>query len=198
MSTFIGQLIGFAVIVWLVVKYVVPPVRTMMQKQQDAVRAALAESASAAQKLESADEEHAKAVEDARTEAPGSPRRRAATLTGSPSIDASRPRPTPSASRRRAHSRFNLLHQQNIRELRPTSVPSPCRRPPIWCAAHVADPAAQSATVDRFLDELDEMAPSPAVLEAGATLNLRAASRDALAELVSKFDRWPTDSTPTD
>ena len=61
MSTFIGQLIGFAVIVWLVVKYVVPPVRTMMQKQQDAVRAALAESASAAQKLESADEEHAKA-----------------------------------------------------------------------------------------------------------------------------------------
>ena len=26
--------------------------------------------------------------------------------------------------------------------------------------AHVADPAAQAATVDRFLDELDEMAPS--------------------------------------
>lgn len=53
---------------------------------------------------------------------------------------------------------------------------------------YVADPGAQSQTVDRFLDQLDEMAPSPAVLEAGATLNLRAASREALAELVKKFD----------
>ena len=41
MSTFIGQLIGFAVIVWLVVKFVVPPVRTMMANQQEAVRKAL-------------------------------------------------------------------------------------------------------------------------------------------------------------
>ena len=29
--------------------------------------------------------------------------------------------------------------------------------------AHVADPAAQAATVDRFLDDLDDMAPSSAV-----------------------------------
>ena len=36
-------------------KYVVPPVRTLMQKQQDAVRAALAESAEAAKKLDDAD-----------------------------------------------------------------------------------------------------------------------------------------------
>ena len=48
MSTFIGQLIGFAVIAFILVKWVVPPVRTLMQKQQDAVRVALAESAEAA------------------------------------------------------------------------------------------------------------------------------------------------------
>ncbi|MDM2593169.1 F0F1 ATP synthase subunit B/delta, partial [Mycobacteroides abscessus] len=48
MSTFIGQLIGFAVIVFLVVKYVVPPVRTLMAKQQDAVRQQLADSKTAA------------------------------------------------------------------------------------------------------------------------------------------------------
>ncbi len=61
--------------------------------------------------------------------------------------------------------------------------------PTVLVRAHVDDPAAQSATVDRFLDELDAMAPSSAVLAAGATLNLRAASRDALAELVRKFDQ---------
>ena len=46
-STFIGQLIGFAVIVFLVWKYVVPPVRNMMQRQQEAVRTQLAEHAEA-------------------------------------------------------------------------------------------------------------------------------------------------------
>ena len=40
MSTFIGQLIGFAVIVFILMKWVVPPVRDMMHKQQDAVRTA--------------------------------------------------------------------------------------------------------------------------------------------------------------
>ena len=44
MSTFIGQLIGFAVIVYILWRFVVPPVKTLMQKQQDAVRTALAES----------------------------------------------------------------------------------------------------------------------------------------------------------
>ena len=33
MSTFIGQLIGFAVIAWILWRYVVPPVKTLMQKQ---------------------------------------------------------------------------------------------------------------------------------------------------------------------
>ena len=54
MSTFIGQLIGFAVIALILWRYVVPPVRTLMQKQQEAVRTALAESAEAAKKLEDA------------------------------------------------------------------------------------------------------------------------------------------------
>ena len=35
MSTFIGQLIGFAVIVFILMKWVVPLVRDMMHKQQD-------------------------------------------------------------------------------------------------------------------------------------------------------------------
>ena len=167
MSTFIGQLIGFAVIVWLVVKYVAPAVRTMMQKQQDAVRAALAESASAAQKLESADEEHAKAVEEARREG--------ARVTEEARSDSvriaqlSREQAAADAERIKAQGsqHVNLLHQQKIRELRADLGAESVRRAAVLVRAHVDDPAAQSATVDRFLDELDAMAPSSAVLAGG-------------------------------
>jgi F0F1-type ATP synthase membrane subunit b/b' len=68
MSTFIGQLIGFAVIVFILWRYVAPPLKKMMQKQQDAVRTALAESAEATTKLADADAMHAKALEDAKAE----------------------------------------------------------------------------------------------------------------------------------
>ena len=54
--------------------------------------------------------------------------------------------------------------------------------------AHVADPAAQAATVDRFLAELDQMAPSAVVIDTAATSKLRAASRESLAVVVGKFD----------
>lgn len=48
MSIFIGQLIGFAVIAYILWRYVVPPMKALMAKQQEAVRTALAESAEAA------------------------------------------------------------------------------------------------------------------------------------------------------
>jgi F-type H+-transporting ATPase subunit delta len=54
--------------------------------------------------------------------------------------------------------------------------------------AHVADPAAQAATVDRFLDDLDGMSASTVVIETGATARLRAASRQAMAALTEEFD----------
>src|SRR5271155_1269525 len=69
MSTFIGQLIGFAVIVWMIVRFVVPPVRKMMADRQDAVRQQLADSAAAADRLAEASRAHSKAKEDAHAEA---------------------------------------------------------------------------------------------------------------------------------
>jgi len=50
MWTFVGQLGGFAVIVWLVVRFVVPPVRKLMAARQDAVRQQLTDAASAAER----------------------------------------------------------------------------------------------------------------------------------------------------
>src|ERR1700749_3325999 len=69
MSTFIGQLVGFAAIVLLVVRYVVPPVRRLMAARQDAVRQQLSDAATAAERLTGATTAHSKAVEAAKSDA---------------------------------------------------------------------------------------------------------------------------------
>jgi ATP synthase F0 subunit b/ATP synthase F1 delta subunit len=192
MSTFIGQLIGFLVIIWMVRRYVVPPVKTMMKNQQDAVRAALDESAASAKKLADADAMHTKALEDAKNEASrvtneakSDSERIAEQLREQAGVDAER-------IKAQGVQQVQLLRQQTIRELRKNLGAESVQRAEELVRAHVADPVAQAATVDRFLDELEAMAdsesPSSAVFEAGASVNLRVASREALAALVKKFD----------
>jgi F-type H+-transporting ATPase subunit delta len=189
MSTFIGQLIGFAVIVYILWRYVVPPIKSLMQKQQDAVRTALADSAEAEKKLADADAMHAKALADAKAEsakvteeARSDSGRIVAQLEEQAVADAER-------IKIQGEQQVQLLRQQTIRELRQGLGAESVERAAELVRAHVADSAAQSATVDRFLDELDAMAPASVALETGATLNLRAASREALAALVSEFDQ---------
>lgn len=105
MSIFIGQLIGFAVIAFIIVKWVVPPVRTLMRNQQEAVRAALAESAEAAKKLADADAMHAKALADAKAESEKVTEEAKQDSSASPRSCPNRPAPRRSGSRPKAHSR---------------------------------------------------------------------------------------------
>jgi ATP synthase F1 delta subunit/ATP synthase F0 subunit b len=188
MSIFIGQLIGFAVIAFIIVKWVVPPVKGLMQKQQEAVRVALAESAEAAKKLEDADAMHAKALEDAKSEsakvtdeAKHDSERIAEQLKEQAAVDAER-------IKVQGAQQVQLMRQQLIRQLRTGLGAESVQKAGDLVRAHVADPAAQSATVDRFLDELEQMAPSTATVEPGASSNLRAASREARAALAASFD----------
>jgi F-type H+-transporting ATPase subunit delta len=80
------------------------------------------------------------------------------------------------------------MRQQLIRQLRAGLGDEAVQKASELVRSHVADPAAQAATVDRFLDELDEMAPSSATIETGASARLRSASRDAFAALSNEFD----------
>lgn len=188
MSTFIGQLIGFAVIVFIIVKWVAPLVKGMMTNQQEAIRAALAQSAEAAQKLADADAMHAKALADAAAEssrvtgeAKQDSERIKAQLAEQAGVDAER-------IKAQGGQQVLLLRQQLVRELRVGLGDEAVAKAADLVRAHVADPAARAATVDRFLDDLDQMAPSGAVVQTGATAGLRAASREALANLVAEFD----------
>ncbi|MGB3356960.1 MAG: F0F1 ATP synthase subunit B/delta [Mycobacterium sp.] len=188
MSTLIGNLVGFAIIGFLVWKYVVPLVRKMMHQQQEAVRVALEESKSAEEKLANADQMHAKALEDAKSD--GAKVTDEARADSARIVEQLREQAGTDAERIKAQGeqQVQLLRQQTIRGLRQNLGVESVQRAEDLVRNFVADPAAQSSIVDKFLDELDDMAPSPAVLTAGATLNLRAASRDALAALVKEFE----------
>src|SRR6478609_9223768 len=153
MDIFIGNLIGFVVIAFIIWKWVVPPVRTMMKKQQDAVRTALAESAEAA-----------KVTDEARQDS----ERIEAQLTEQAGVDAER-------IKAQGAQQVQFMRQQLIRQLRQGLGNESIQKADELVRAHVADPAAQAATVDRFLDDLDQMAPSEAVVETAASARLRAA-----------------------
>lgn len=188
MSTFIGQLIGFAVIVFLVVRYVVPPVRRMMQAQQDTVRRQLEESAAAAEKVAQADQQHAKAVEEAKAdaarvveEARADAEKISAQLREQADAEVERIKVQGAAQ-------VQLLRQQLIRELRAHLGSESVNRARELVRDHVSDDDRRSATVDRFLDELDAMAPSEAVLDDPVGARLRATSRESLQAVVARFD----------
>jgi F-type H+-transporting ATPase subunit delta len=187
MSTFIGQLVGFAVIVWLIWRYLVPPLRKLMADQQNTVRQQLADSSAAADRLAAASRAHAKAKEDANAEA-----RR---LTEEAQSDAQR---IGEQLREQAESdaeriklqgarQAELLRSQLVRQLRQDIGAESVRRASDLVRGYVAEPGQQSATVDRFLDDLDEMATSTADVEDPVATKMRSASRLALTGLLDQF-----------
>jgi ATP synthase F0 subunit b/ATP synthase F1 delta subunit len=188
MSTFIGQLVGFAVIVWLVWRYVVPPVRRLMTARQDTVRQQLKDSAAAADRLKEAGQAHDKAVEEAKSEAEqvveeaqSDAERIAEQLQAQAEIDAER-------IKVQGARQVELLRAQLTRQLRLELGHESVRQAGELVRNYVADPAQQSATVDRFLDELDAMAPEAADVDFPLKAKMRSASRRALGNLVERFD----------
>jgi len=195
MSTFIGQLIGFAVIVWIIMKYVAPPVRTLMAERQEAVRTQLEESSRAAQRLSAADQYHAERVEEGRSEAQH--------IVGEASSDSVRIAEQLRALGGVEAERIKvyggqqalLLRAQLIRQLRGELGGESVRRATEIVKAYVADPQAQSSTVDRFLDELEAMTPAAAPPEVMSS-DMRSASRDAQAVVVARFEELSASLSP--
>lgn len=187
MSTFIGQLIGFVVILWFLNKYAVPPIRKLMNDQKDAVRTQLDESATAAKRLAAADQYHAKRVEEGKVEGREIVEE---ARTDSVRIGEQMQVQAGVESERikvQGGQQVSLLRSQLIRQLRGDLGAESVQRAAGLVQAHVADPKAQAATVDRFLDELDSMTAAAFAPEA-ASSGLRSASRDAQSAVVARFD----------
>ncbi|KZS60442.1 MAG: F0F1 ATP synthase subunit B/delta [Mycobacterium pseudokansasii] len=187
MSTFIGQLVGFAAIVFLVWRYVVPPVRRLMTARQQTVRQQLADSAAAADRLTESTTAHSKAVEAATAEAERvveeaktDATRITEQMRAQAEVDADR-------IKVQGARQVELLRTQLTRQLRLELGHESVRQAGELVRNYVADSAQQSATVDRFLDELDAMAPAAAEVEHPVAAKMRSASRRALQSLVDKF-----------
>jgi ATP synthase F0 subunit b/ATP synthase F1 delta subunit len=187
MSTFIGQLVGFAAIVWLVWRYVVPPVRRLMTARQDTVRQQLKYSHEAAKRLTESTTAHSKAVEAAKEEAER--------IVEEAQTDAERiteqlhAQADVEAERIKAQGgrQAELLRTQLTRQLRLELGHESVRQAGELVRNYVADADQQSATVDRFLDELDDMAPAAAEVEYPLLKKMRSASRQALLSLSDRF-----------
>lgn len=187
MSTFLGQLGGFALIVFIVWRYAVPPVRNMMAARQDLVRQQLADSAAAADRLTESTTAHSKAVQEAKEEAEqvveearADADRITEQLQAQAGVEAER---IAAQGTRQAE----LLRAQLTRQLRLELGHESVRQAGELVRNFVADPEQQSATVDRFLDELEAMAPAPAEVASPLLTKMRSASREALGSLTDRF-----------
>jgi len=156
----------------------------------------LEDSAEAKKRLAEAEKAHEKAVEQAKAEAKQ--------VTEEARVDAQRiveqlhAQADAEVERIKVQGaqQVQLLRAQLVRQLRQDLGTESVNRAGALVNEHVSDPDAQSATVDRFIDELDAMAPSEAVIGDRATARLRAASRESLAALVAKFDEVAADLGP--
>ena len=147
---------------FLVVRYVVPPVRRLMTARQETVRQQLKDSAAAAERLTESTTAHSKAVEDAKAEAKrvveeakADAGRITEQLQAQADVEAER-------IKAQGARQVELLRAQLTRQLRLELGHESVRQAGELVRNYVADPAQQSATVDRFLDELDAMAPAAA------------------------------------
>lgn len=187
MSTFIGQLVGFAAIVFLVVRYAVPPLRRLMTARQDTVRQQLKDASAASDRLTESTTAHSKAMEEAKAEskrvveeAEADAKRITEQLDAQAGVDAER-------IKSQGGRQVELLRTQLTRQLRLELGHEAVRQAGELVRNFVADPAQQSATVDRFLDDLDAMAPASADVRYPLMTNMRSSSRIALGNLTDRF-----------
>ncbi|WP_051111850.1 F0F1 ATP synthase subunit B [Sciscionella marina] len=157
----IGEIIAFVLMIIVIWWKVVPPVKKMMTKQKDAIAHQISESEKAKEALAEAERKHADAVNEARVEA--------AKIRDNARADAQRITEEMQAQaesevtriKQRGEEQLAMLRQQTLRQLRGELGLDSHQGAEQLVRAHLADPAKQQASVDRFIEELEGMASKP-------------------------------------
>lgn len=157
MGAFIGELIGLIVVLFVLWRYVVPPVRRMMHKEQATVRKQLEDSEAATKRLEEAEDKYRDALDEARTEA--AKIRDAARAEAQRIVEQMREQADREVERIRRRGEEQLQNErlQIIRRLRAHVGELSTSLATEMVSEHLSHSTRQSATVDRFLDELEQM-----------------------------------------
>jgi F-type H+-transporting ATPase subunit b len=68
-STVVAEVVGFAIILFVLYRYVLPPVRTMTERREEEIRQQVEDSRKARERLEAAQAKYAQALKDAEHDA---------------------------------------------------------------------------------------------------------------------------------
>lgn len=199
MDIFIGNLIGFALIVFLFWKFVRPPLSRAVGNQKDTIERHVAESEEAKARLADAQAAHDRALAEAKAEA--------AELHASALEDAKAIREDIKAQadaevRRiteHGKSQVELTRANLVRRLRTDLGLTAIDGAGKLVRSHLSDEQNQSASIDRVIGELESMASStpssdvPHSAELIGLHHMRASSRDAARTVAREFDSAASD-----
>lgn len=201
-AIFIGQLVGFALIVFIVWKYVRPPVKKLMKDRQDTIRRQLEESAEADQRLTEGKSARAKAVSDADAEATqmkadGERDAEAIAVDMREQADHEVARIAGQGD-----AQMSLVRSNLVRGLRTDLGMAAVDRAGELVRSHLAQPGAQAASVDTAIGELEAMSDGaqdavPTSVELIGLHSMRAGSREAARAISAAFDEAAADLDAT-
>ncbi|MDT7601119.1 MAG: F-type H+-transporting ATPase subunit b [Pseudonocardiales bacterium] len=175
-GTIIAELVAFLIILFVLWKYVVPPLNKSLQARQDMVQKQVEDSEEASRKLKGAEERYDQALAEARTEA--AKIRDGARADGERIREELREQATAEVERIRQRGEEQLAAQreQVVRQLRSELGGLSVQLAEQLVGHELSDDASKRSTVDRFLAQLDEMpakesgsAAAPATAESSAS-----------------------------
>ncbi|MGH4021898.1 MAG: F0F1 ATP synthase subunit B [Pseudonocardiaceae bacterium] len=156
-GTIIVEFVIFLLILGVIWRYVVPPVKRVMNERQEMVRKQIEESQQASERLEAAEGKYREALAEAREEA--------AKIREGARADAQRIKEEMREEadqevariRQRGEEQLATQREQVVRELRGELGSLAVSLAGRIVGDSLADDARRSGTVDRFLDELEGM-----------------------------------------
>jgi ATP synthase F0 subunit b len=158
MGEWIGELIAFLVVVFVAWRYVVPPVRKMMQTQQATIAKQVEDAKKASERLAAAEKKYEEVLTEARTEA--ATIRDTARADGQRIVEEMKSHAEREIERIRQRGEEDLANQRLmvVRELRARIGRLSADQAADLVVGHLSTDTKRKATVDRFLDELEAMA----------------------------------------
>jgi F-type H+-transporting ATPase subunit b len=156
-GTFIVELIAFAIIVWLLAKFVIPPINKAMTDRQDAIRAQFAELDEAKDEAHKAEEEYKAQLADARQAA--NKIREEAREQGNQIVAEAREKAQTEADRiiENGHGQVRAERQQAIASLRAEVGTLATQLAGRIVGESLEDDERSNRVVDRFLTDLETM-----------------------------------------
>lgn len=158
MVEFLVELVGFAVVLFVLYRYLLPVINRSMNQRQEAIRKQLDEAEEAKRRLATAREEYERALAEAREEAE---RLRESAKEQAEAIVVEMREQAETEARRiveQAHQQIEADHQQALNELQNTIGRLTAGLAERIVGESLRDDARQGRIIDRFLDELETRA----------------------------------------